>query len=212
MGRLPARPFLYAILDTGLYRERPLGPAIRQLAAGGAAILQLRMKAEADAVRFDLATQAVAAARAAGVPLIVNDRPDIARMAGADGVHVGQADLPAGEVRRLLGLEAIVGVSTHDLEQLRAATAEPVDYVAFGPVFATTTKADAEPAVGIEGLRRAREVATLPLVAIGGVTRANAASVIAAGSDGIAVISDLLHETDLAAATRALRASFEPER
>lgn len=212
MGRLPARPFLYAILDTGLYRQRPLGPAIRKLAAGGAALLQLRMKAEADAIRFALAREAVAAAHAAGVPLIVDDRPDIALMTGADGVHVGQSDLPPGEVRRLLGPEAIVGVSTHDLEQLRAADQDLVDYVAFGPVFSTTTKLEAEPVVGIEGLRSARKLVSRPLVAIGGVTRANASSAVAAGADGVAVISDLLRDEDLAEASRTLRAALESGR
>lgn len=210
--QLPGRPFLYAILDTGLLGARSLPAAIHDLAAGGATLFQLRMKSGSDAVRLARAREAVAAAHAAGVPLLVNDRPDIALIAGADGVHVGQRDLPPSGVRRLLGPDALLGVSTHDSQELRAAREAPVDYVAFGPVFATSSKADPDPVVGLEGLRAARSLVRGPLVAIGGIRRENAAAVVAAGADGVAILSDLLRDTDLAAAARCVREALETGR
>lgn len=198
--RLPPRPFLYPVVDVGLLGARPLGGAVGELARGGARILQLRAKDVPDARFLALAREALAAARAAGALLLVNDRPDIARIVGADGVHVGQEDLSPADVRALLGPGAIVGFSTHTLEQLRAAAGESLDYVAVGPVFATHTKARADPVVGLDFVRRARESVSLPLVAIGGITRESARSVIQAGADAVAVASGLLDASDLRAA------------
>jgi thiamine-phosphate pyrophosphorylase len=124
--------------------------------------------------------------------LILNDRADLALLAELDGVHVGHGDLLPEDARRVAGAERIVGVSTHTEAQIRAADASCADYVAIGPVFATATKADTEPVVGLEGVRRARALTTKPLVAIGGITRANARSAIEAGADSVAVISGLL--------------------
>ncbi|HET7291167.1 MAG TPA: thiamine phosphate synthase [Vicinamibacteria bacterium] len=208
MPRLPARPFLYAVVDTQLLAGRPLGEAVRALCRGGAGLVQVRTKSGSDAERVRLAREAGSAARESGVPMIVNDRADVARIAGAAGVHVGQEDLAASDARAIVGPNAIVGVSTHDLAQAAAAAAEPVDYVAFGPVFATRTKQNPDPVVGLDGLRTARGAVDRPLVAIGGITRANAAEVAAAGADGVAVISYLLDAPDLEAAARQIVAAL----
>ena len=129
--------------------------------------------------------------RPRGVRLIVNDRVDVALAAGADGVHVGQDDLPAESAREILGPMAIIGISTHSLAQAAAAASLPVDYVAIGPVFATSTKANPDPVVGLEGLRAVRAAVTASLVAIGGITLEKAPAVFAAGADSVAVVSDL---------------------
>ena len=207
--RLPSRPFLYPILDLELLGSRSLGQAVATLAAAGAGVLQVRAKLETDARYLALAREAVRAARAAGVVLLVNDRPDVARILEADGVHLGQDDLPPADARRLLGPAALIGLSTHSLAQLEAATAAPVDYVAIGPVFPTRTKQHADPVVGLELVRRARELVRGPLVAIGGITRANARAVIDAGADGVAVISDLLQAPDLGQAAAELLRALE---
>ncbi len=128
------------------------------------------------------------------VRLIMNDRPDLCLAAEFDGVHVGQEDLSAESVRGIIGPKRWLGVSTHNPEQLREADLTSADYLAIGPVFATSSKERPDPVVGLEGVRRARALTRKPLVAIGGITRANAASVIEAGADSVAVISDLLRE------------------
>jgi thiamine-phosphate pyrophosphorylase len=128
------------------------------------------------------------------VRLIMNDRADLCLAANFDGVHVGQDDLSPESVRKIIGSDRWLGVSTHNPEQLREADLTSADYVAIGPVFATSSKENPDPVVGLDGLRRARELTRKPLVAIGGITRANAASVIEAGADSVAVISDLLRE------------------
>lgn len=210
MPRLPPAPFLYPILDAGLLGARRCGAVVADLARGGARIVQIRAKGVSDRDLFALAQEALVAARESGVLLVVNDRPDVALMLGADGVHLGQDDLPPSEARRLLGAGAIVGLSTHTPAQLDAAAGEPVDYVAFGPVFPTATKRDAEPAVGLDRLRAARARTARPLVAIGGITTGNARETAAAGADGLAVISALLGAADLAAAARAFVAALAP--
>ncbi len=163
--------------------------------------------------RLTLARRAVAAAHAHGMALVVNDRADVARIVEADGVHVGQDDLPVDALRAVLGPGPIVGVSTHSWEQVAAvlATAAAVDYVAVGPVFPTRTKENPDPVVGLELVRRARAATRLPLVAIGGITRGNARAVVEAGADGVAVISDLLGAPDLERAAAELRAAVGAE-
>jgi thiamine-phosphate pyrophosphorylase len=131
-----------------------------------------------------------------GVSFVVNDRPDVAVMAGASGVHVGQDDLGVEGARALLGHEKLVGISTHTLEQFRAAAATSADYIAVGPVFATSSKSNPDPVVGTEFVRRVRDLSDKPIVAIGGITLDNAASVISAGADCVAVISDVLRAAD----------------
>lgn len=175
----------------------------RALVAGGATFLQLRAKTMASGALLDLAVAIAEIAHGAGAQLIVNDRADIARLAGADGVHVGQDDLSPGAVRRIVGDEMIVGVSTHTVEQLDAACREPIDYAAVGPVFKTTSKVTGYTERGVELVREAaRRASPIPLVAIGGVTLETAPSVIDAGAASVAVISDLLITGDPEARTR----------
>ena len=137
--------------------------------------------------------------------LIVNDRADVAQLTGAAGVHLGQDDLPAAAARALLGPDKIIGWSTHTLEQVEQGNALPVDYLAFGPVFATTTKADTQPVVGLEGLQAARARTRKPLVAIGGITAENAAQALASGADSVAVIAGWMAAPDIPARLEEFR-------
>jgi thiamine-phosphate pyrophosphorylase len=207
---LPPRPFLYPVLDVASLGERSVGAVIAALARGGVRIVQLRAKEVEDRLLVELAREARDATRSEGVLFLVNDRPDVALIVGADGVHVGQDDLSPRPIRALLGADAIVGLSTHDLAQVAVAAGEPVDYVAIGPVFPTLTKARPDPVVGVELLRRARARVGLPLVAIGGITPDNARTVVEAGADGVAVISGLLAAPDLTSAALAFAASLSP--
>jgi len=202
---LPPAPFLYAILDTDFLAGRSVGALVADLVAGGAGLLQLRAGRESDERFLALAREGVAASRAAGVPLLINDRPDIARVVGADGVHVGQEDLPADVVRGLLPAGALVGLSTHDAAQVEEAGRMPVDYVAVGPVFPTHTKDRPSPVVGLDLVRWARTATRLPVVAIGGITSGTAGAVIAAGADAVAVISGLLSEREVDRAAARFR-------
>lgn len=187
---------------------------VAQLTLGGASLIQLREKQLSPAALFTEARAAFEVAEKAGARLIINDRADIALAVGAHGVHLGQDDLPPEAARRLLGPEAVIGFSTHRVEQARKALAEPVDYIAIGPIFGTATKTDTFPVVGLEGVRAVRRVVgNLPLVAIGGISHTNAHEVIEAGADCVAVISALLAEPkDIANATRALIHSLPPRR
>ena len=172
---------------------------------GGATFLQIRAKGASSAWLLDATTAIVRRAQASGALVVVNDRADVARLAGAGGVHVGQTDLSPAAVRVVVGPAMLVGQSTHTPEQYEAAFSEPVDYVAIGPVFATPTKATGCDAVGLEGVRgaAARTAARgLPLVAIGGITLDRARSVREAGAQSVAVISDLLATGDPAARVR----------
>jgi thiamine-phosphate pyrophosphorylase len=204
---LPPAPFVYPILDVALLGARSVAEATSALVSGGARIIQLRAKRVPDGDLLELAREALAVAHAGGALLIVNDRPDVALIAGADGVHVGQDDLTPADCRRVLGPGAIVGWSAHGADDVAAAD-ERLDYVALGPVFATTTKADAEPVVGVAAVREARRRTRLPLVAIGGITAANAGAVVAAGADGVAAVSALLTAADPADAVRRMRAAL----
>ena len=162
---------------------------------GGARFLQLRAKDLPGALFLETATAIVQLAHGRGASVIVNDRADIARLAGADGVHVGQDDLSPRAVRSLVGPGAVVGLSTHTIEQVERAVEEPVSYVAIGPVFGTTTKVTGHERVGLDMVREAAlrtRARGLPLVAIGGITLENAPSVIQAGAQSVAVISNLL--------------------
>jgi thiamine-phosphate pyrophosphorylase len=201
-------PRLYAILDIDLLEQRRLDP-LRVLDVwldAGVRLIQLRAKTMASGATLVLAETIVERTRAAGARFIVNDRADIATLAGADGVHLGQDDLRPADVRRvLLPPPAIVGLSTHNDTQARDACAQPISYLAIGPVFATTSKARPDPVVGLDGVRMAVACATphaLSVVAIGGITLERAPSVIAAGASSVAIISDLLAD-DLAARARA---------
>ena len=187
-------PRLYPILDASFItpssepRYDFLQRLVADLSASGVTILQYRNKQGSEAEIFADAA-AMRAAAGPAVKLILNDWPALAVQAGFDGVHVGQQDMTPRAARAIVGPGRIVGVSTHNEAQLRAATEEPVDYVAVGPVFATTSKENPDPVIGLEGLRQARKITSNPLVAIGGITLETAASVWAAGADSIAVIS-----------------------
>jgi thiamine-phosphate pyrophosphorylase len=189
-------PKLYAIVDVSCFAA-PLRTTAaivdyaKDLAAGGATLIQYRNKV---GTTREMLSHARELRRALGdnVTLIMNDRADICIAAGYQGVHVGQQDLSPEGARIVIGPDRILGVSTHTLEQLQEADAGPVDYIAFGPVFATSSKRNPDPLVGLDGVRAARAATTKPLIAIGGITRANARSVIEAGADSVAVIADLL--------------------
>ncbi len=192
-------PVLYAILDTDLLAASGLDPVdvCDVWLDAGIRLVQLRTKSMASGPMLALAEALLERARATGALLIINDRADIALQCGADGVHVGQDDLSPTEVRPLLGPEAIIGLSCHDDAQIEAAVAQPVSYVAIGPVFGTQTKATGYEAVGLAQVERAAAMAHaagVPLVAIGGITLDRARSVLDAGADSLAVISDLLVE------------------
>jgi thiamine-phosphate pyrophosphorylase len=208
VAALPPAPFAYPIVDAGRLHGRDPAFVVDSLARAGARLIQLRVKGLSDRRWLAMAGAALAAARASGAYLVVNDRADIARIAGADGLHVGQDDLAGTDARTVVGPGVLLGVSTHNLDQLAAAATEAVDYVAIGPVFPTRTKDNPDPVVGLEMVRRARAATTRPLVAIGGITRANARSVVEAGADGVAVISDLLDAPDLARAFTELAAAI----
>ena len=197
-------PRLYPITDTRL-SGLTHAEQVEQLAAGGATLVQLREKVAAPRDFYEAALEAMRVARALGVRLIINDRVDIAIAVGADGVHLGQDDLPPERARELVGAGRIVGYSTHNLEQALAADSTPVDYIAVGPVFRTRTKANPDPVVGPELIRELKARLTKPLVAIGGITLDTAPAVIAAGADSVAVIADLYATGDLAARTREFR-------
>lgn len=178
---------------------------------GGARLLQLRAKRLPSAAFLALCDEVVRAAAPYGADVVINDRVDLARLSGAAGVHVGQDDIPPGDARTQLGPAAIVGYSTHTIDQVRAALGEPVSYVAVGPVFGTSTKDTGYGPVGLELVRTAAGIAgRLPVVAIGGITLERVGSVVAAGASGVAVISDLLQGGDparrAAAYCRALAA------
>ena len=163
------------------------------LADGGATFVQLREKKLSALDFYNEAKAALTVARQRGVTLIINDRVDVALALGARGVHLGQDDLPPDAARKLLGEGAIIGYSTHNVSQAIAAATLPVDYVAIGPIFQTSSKANPDPVVGLEGLRAVRNaIGAMNVVAIGGITHENAASVIEAGADTVAVISSLL--------------------
>ena len=211
-SRLPPPPFLYPIVDASLVPAARVADTVALLARAGARVIQLRAKGLADGALAAAAGDAVRAAHAADALLIVNDRPDVARIAGADGVHVGQDDLDPGDVRRLLPAASIVGVSTHDLAQVAAAARTDADYVAVGPVFATTTKDRPDPVVGLALVRAARASVGGRLVAIGGIATANARAVVEAGADGLAVASAVCRGPDPGAAFRALEAEVRRRR
>jgi thiamine-phosphate pyrophosphorylase len=187
-------PRLYPIADAAFFSTtEELAVFAEELVAGGCTLLQYRNKSGNAQVMLE---QARELKRGVGstAKLIMNDRADLCLVAGLEGVHVGQDDLSPESVRGLIGTGRWLGVSTHSPEQMQEADRTSADYLAIGPVFSTSSKGQPDPVVGLEGVRRARQLTRKPLVAIGGITRANAASVIEAGADSLAVISDLLRE------------------
>lgn len=201
-GSSSSFPPLYAILDPSL-SSIPVVDLAGVLADAGVRLMQLRDKGASGGawgpggVRVNgrrllaSARELIAQTADRGVKVIVNDRPDIAAIAGAAGVHVGQDDLPVEDARRICGTRCWVGVSTHNMEQLREAASSSADYIAVGPIFPTSSKENPDPVVGLEFLRAARQITSKPLVAIGGITRATVADVWRAGADSVAVIRDI---------------------
>lgn len=185
-------PRLYPILDAGLLLRAGLSIEgfAGELRQAGIRFLQYRDKEATDKVVLERA--ALLRTVFLDSCLILNDRVSLVAAARYDGIHVGQEDLSPAQTRATLGPEVLIGVSTHSEDQLRRATNSPADYVAIGPVFATASKQDPEPVVGLDGVRAARALTAKPLVAIGGITRSNCAAVIQAGADSVAVISDLI--------------------
>jgi thiamine-phosphate pyrophosphorylase len=187
-------PKVYPITDTNL-SGLSHAEQVDRLIAGGATLIQLRDKHAAPGDFFRQAEAARQIARKHDVRLIINDRLDIALAVGADGVHLGQTDIPVEAARCLLGKRAIIGISTHNLAQAELAANMPVDYVAFGPIFKTSTKENPDPIIGLEALRAVRTiVGALPLVAIGGITLANAEEAWRAGADAVSSIAALVSD------------------
>jgi thiamine-phosphate pyrophosphorylase len=187
-------PRLYAILDSSCFPDgAALFSAARELAAAGVTLLQYRNK-QGNARQILEHARELKRVVGPRVKLIMNDRADLALAAGFGGLHVGQGDLSPEAARRIIGPDRWLGVSTHNPEQIAEADKSDADYLAIGPIFATISKVNPDPLVGLEGLRRARELTRKPLVAIGGITRTNARSVMEAGADSVAVISDLIRD------------------
>jgi thiamine-phosphate pyrophosphorylase len=187
-------PRLYAIVDAAFFpTPNDLVVYVEQLKQGGCTLVQYRDKSGSARVTLNQARE-LKKLLGGAVKLIMNDRADLCLAADFDGVHVGQDDLSPESVRRIIGPDRWLGVSTHNPEQLRQADLTSADYLAIGPVFATSSKQKPDPVVGLDGVRRARQLTRKPLVAIGGITRAKAASVIEAGADAVAVISDLIRD------------------
>ena len=189
-------PKIYPITDavvSGLSHPEQ----VRRLIAGGANFIQVRDKVTSSGEFYTEALEVIRIARDSNVRIIINDRVDIALAVCADGVHLGQHDIPPASARALLGPNAIIGFSTHSIDQAEAAIREPVDYIALGPIFATSTKTDPEPAVGVRMISQVRDViGSFPLVCIGGIRRDNAASVLDAGADSVAMIGDIVSDPE----------------
>lgn len=175
---------------------------VERLAAGGATMIQLREKTASPREFYYAALEAMKVARGLNIRIIINDRVDIAIAVNADGVHLGQEDVPPDHARRLLGESRIVGFSTHGEKQAVEADSLPVDYIAIGPVFQTSTKENPDAVVGLEAIAATKRQTSKPLVAIGGITLSRAASAIEAGADSVAVISDLFSTGDISERTR----------
>jgi thiamine-phosphate pyrophosphorylase len=210
--RRPFDPRLYLVTDRGLAAGRSVEEIVASAVRGGVTAVQAREKRlpTPDFVAAALRLKLLLAR--SGAPLIINDRIDVALAAGAAGVHLGQSDASPSEARRLLGPEAIIGLSVETMDQVRAAEGENIDYLGVSPIFTTPTKTDAGPGWGIEGLRRLRAATRLPLVGIGGISAANAAAVLEAGADGIAVVSAIMSAPDPETAARELRALIDLKR
>ena len=204
-------PDLYVILDRSAAGTRDLEEVLGACIAGGCRLVQLREKSWPSGRLLPLARRLRERCRTAGVTFIVNDRIDLALALEADGVHLGQDDLPASVARPLLAPGMVLGISTHGLEQARAARQAGADYIAVGAMYATATKADHE-LVGPALMRRVRAEVSAPLVGIGGITPDNAADVIRAGADGVAVISAVCAASDPVAVVRRFRAAITAAR
>ena len=205
MSRPPFNPGLYLVTDRPALLGRDLLDVVARAVAGGVGMVQLREKNAATREFVELARALVSLLRPRGVPLLVNDRVDVALACGADGVHVGQDDMHPADVRALVGLNMILGLSVTGEAETRAARGMPVDYLGAGPIFATATKKDAGAPQGLDGLSAMLSLAEVPVVAIGAIGAGNAAAVMARGVSGVAVVSAICSAPDPRAAAMALR-------
>jgi len=196
---------LHVLTDEQLSRGRTTVDVVRAALAGGATVIQLRDKTASTRRLLELGRVLRALTREAGATFIVNDRADVALAVDADGVHVGQDDLPAREARRIVGANRVLGVSASSVAEALQAERDGADYIGAGTVFATVSKPDAGAPIGLEGLAQIARAVAIPVVAIGGVNAANAAECVAAGAAGVAVISAVVSADDVAAAARELR-------
>lgn len=199
---------LYIILDPSVSSGRPLVEVLRTAAEAGASLFQYRNKTASMKDAYGEALALRQAAAKAGALFIVNDRCDLALAVDADGVHVGQADLPLDLARKVMGPKKLIGISTHNPDQVREATAGKPDYLGFGPIFTPGSKQDHDPVVGLEGLRAVRRLTSLPVYAIGGIHIDQVREVMQAGADGVAVISAILQAPDISHAVKAFLAQM----
>lgn len=204
-------PPLYAILSADIFPGSPEDWA-RRLAESGVQLIQYRDKLSSSSRLLEAARRLAALSASLHFRLIINDRADIAALSGAAGAHLGQDDLPVESARKICGPHACVGISTHNLDQLRSAIDTSADYIAVGPIFPTATKQNHDPVVGLDFIRQARALTPKPLVAIGGITAGNAPDVYAAGADSIAVASDLASTTDLPSRISSYLRAISPRR
>ncbi len=193
---------LYIILDPSVCPARPLIDVLTASAEAGATLFQYRNKTASMKEAYREALPLRQAAAKAGVLFIVNDRCDLALAVDADGVHLGQGDLPLDLARKVMGPDKLIGISTHNPEQVREASAGKPDYLGFGPIFTPGSKLDHDPVVGLEGLRAIRTLTSLPVFAIGGIQIGQVSDVMEAGADGVAVISAILKAADIREAVR----------
>lgn len=196
---------LYLVTDRGLLSGRDLVEVVSKAVAGGVTMVQLREKDLGSKDFIDEAIALKAALEGTGVPLVINDRVDVALAAGADGVHIGQSDMPYAMARHLLGPDAIIGLSVENMDQVREAEALDVDYIGVSPVFSTPTKTDTAAPFGLDGLSEASGISSHPVVAIGGLNESNIADVLRAGADGIALVSAIIGAEDPREAASKLR-------
>lgn len=199
---------LYAIIDKSIRPSLSNIEIAKRVLAGGARILQLRGKGLSSKELLADARVMRKLTKQVGAVFIVNDRTDIALLSDADGVHLGQDDLPIAEARKILGREKLIGISTHNIEQALKAQQEGADYIGFGPIFGTTTKTDAEEAKGLQALREIKINVKIPVVAIGGINLENLADVISTGADTVAVISAIIKTDDIEESTRRFADAF----
>ena len=203
---------LYLVTDAGLSRGRSQRDIVSAAIRGGVTVVQYREKNLPTRQMIEAALELRALCRQHAIPFIVNDRVDVALAVGADGVHVGQEDMPAALARRLIGPTRLLGVSAENSAEARQAQVDGADYIGASPIFATPTKPDAPRPMGIEGLRELARVCTIPVVAIGGMNASNAALVLRAGAAGVAVVSAIVGAQDVEQAARELKAIVDNER
>ncbi|MCK4738536.1 MAG: thiamine phosphate synthase [Deltaproteobacteria bacterium] len=199
---------LYAIIDASLVDLNLSAEIAKELVTGGVSVIQLRAKGVSAGLTLSCAKEITTITKAAGVPFIINDRADIAKLSDADGIHLGQYDAPPTKVRELLGANAIIGLSTHNLKEAKTAEVlynnQIIDYISVGTIFDTTTKKDTEAVVGLEQLREITSCVQVPVTAIGGINEGNLKSVLEARPRAVAIISDILKSKDIASKCTSL--------